>query len=141
MRKALISFAVLAIVCALPCAQFLSGCKPVSGFEEQYDISVYGYITEFNVPDSSSQNDIRVRLKGTIGESTAYSFDRIGVARTDSLFRIGVVGRETYKTGVVYQPKNNDFDTTVVLMTPRRGMHYIDILAAQGTFSDSTYVY
>lgn len=142
MKKVLISLSKTGLIAsALWAIQSSQGCTPVSGYEEAYDIAVYGYITQFDVPDSSAQNNIRVRLKGTIGESTAYRFDQIGYSQTDSLFRIAVIGRESFKTGVVYEPKNNDFDTTVVLTTPRKGMHYIDILAAQGTLHDSTFVY
>ncbi len=120
---------------------FVLGCDPVSVFEEEYDIAVLAYILAVEVPDSSSQNDIRVTLRGSIGESTAHSFDRINFARTDSVFRIAVWGRESYKPGVTYGPRKNDFDTTLVLTTPRKGMHYFDIIAAEGILKDSTFVY
>lgn len=125
-------------LCLLLC---LTGCDPVSVFEEEYDIAVLAYVLDFSVPDSSTQNNIPVTLRGTIGESTAYSFDRINVAQTDSVFRIGVWGRERYKTGVTYEPRSNNFDTTLVLTTPRKGLHFVEVVAAQGILRDSTVVY
>ena len=119
----------------------LADCDPVSLLEEEYDIAVLAYVLDFSVPDSSSQNNIPVTLRGTIGESTAYSFDPINFARTDSVFRIGVWGREKYKTGVLYEPRSSDFDTILVLTTPRKGLHYVDVIAAQGILRDSTFVY
>lgn len=132
-------FPLLAYVVLL--SHLLSGCKPSSLLEEEYDIAVLGYVLVFEVPDSSSSNNIRVLLQGTIGESTAYRFDRINIARTDSVFRIGVWGRESFKTGATYDPRENTFDTTLVLTSPRRGMHYFDVVAAQGVLRDSTFVY
>jgi hypothetical protein len=119
----------------------LAGCGRVTGYEEEYDQAVLAYIEYFSVPDSSGHDSILVSLRGTIGESTAFRFDRINVARTDSLFRIGVWGRETYKSTVVYPPVHVGIDTVLVLSTPLRGIHYIDIVAAQGVLRDSTTVY
>lgn len=142
MKQKRVSLVPVGLLTAAICVTlFVLGCNPVSVFEEEYDIAVLAYILVIEVPDSSSQNDIRVTLQGSIGESTAHSFDRINVARTDSVFRVAVWGRETFKTGATYEPRRNDFDTTLVLTSPRKGKHYFDIVAAQGILHDSTFVY
>lgn len=121
--------------------EMLEGCNPVSGYEENFDIAVLAFIEAFDVPDSSSQQSIRVMLKGSIGETTAFSFDRINFARTDTLFRIGVWGRQVEKAGVKYEQGHLGFDTTLVLTSPRSGKHYVEVVAAQGVLRDSTIVY
>jgi hypothetical protein len=142
MKKILARCSILCLVSSgIWTIQVFVSCSPVSPFEETYDVAVYALISEYSVPDSSTQNNILLHLKGSIGNSTAYRFDRIGISRTDSLFRVGVIGRETYKSGAVYQPRDNTFDTTIVLSTPRKGWHFIDILADQGTLHDSTLVF
>ena len=141
MKRTFMASIHLLAIAAVGLILALADCDPVSLLEEEYDIAVLAYVLDFSVPDSSSQNNIPVTLRGTIGESTAYSFDRINFARTDSVFRIGVWGREKYKTGVLYEPRSSDFDTILVLTTPRKGLHYVDVIAAQGILRDSTFVY
>lgn len=116
-------------------------CGPVSIHEEEYDVAVLAFVEYFNVPDSSTQQNIRVTLKGTFGETTAFRFDRINYVRTDSLFRIGVWGREVYKSGVQYPIQHVGIDTVLVLSTPLKGMHFVELVAAQGILRDSTTVY
>lgn len=142
MKQKRVSLVPVGLLTAAICVTlFVLGCNPVSVFEEEYDIAVLGYILSFDIADSSAQNNIRVKLAGSIGESTAYRFDRINIARTDSVFRVAVWGRETFKTGATYEPRRNDFDTTLVLTSPGKGMHYIDVVATQGILHDSTFVY
>jgi hypothetical protein len=140
-RRFILPVQLTLIAAGISLVHLSSGCNPVSILDEEYDVAVLAYILVVEVPDTSSQIDIRITLQGTIGESTAYRFDRINVAQTDSVFRIAVWGRETYKTGATYGPRNNDFDTTLVLTSPRKGMHYFDIVAAQGMLYDSTFVH
>ncbi len=80
-------------------------------------------------------------MKGSIGETTAFSFDRINYSRTDSLFLIAVWGRQVQKPGASYKTRHIGFDTTLVLTSPLTGKHYIDVVAAQGVLRDSTIVY
>ena len=132
---------VRAVIAGVLASAFIQSCGPVTGYEEEYDQAVLAYIEYFGVPDSSTQQSIRVSLKGTFGETTAFSFDRINVARSDSLFRIGVWGREVYKTGVQYAPKHVGIDTVLVLSTPLKGIHFVEVVTAQGILRDSTTVY
>ena len=129
---------VIAVVLASTLAQ---SCGPVTGYEEEYDQAVLAYIEYFGVPDSSTQQSIRVSLKGTFGETTAFRFDPINVVRTDILFRIGVWGREVYKSGVQYPTQHVGIDTVLVLNTPLKGIHFVEVGAAQGILRDSTIVY
>jgi hypothetical protein len=119
----------------------LQQCGQITAYEEEYDVAVLAFIEHFSVDDSVTQHSISVALKGTFGESTAFQFDRINVARSDTLFRIGVWGREAYKTGVVYPFKHVGIDTVLILSSPLKGLHYIDVIAAQGVLRDSTTVY
>ena len=110
-------------------------------FEEEQDIAVLGYVEFFNVPDSTQQQSIPVTIKGVFGESEAFRFDRINWSRTDSLILVAVWGRQIYKTGVSYPVRHVGFDTTITVTSTRRGFHFVDIRAAQGTLRDSTTVY
>ncbi|MEK9138170.1 MAG: hypothetical protein AAB393_13675, partial [Bacteroidota bacterium] len=132
---------VQTIVAAILASAFAQSCGPISSYEEEYDVAVLAFVEYFSVSDSSSQQSIPVSLKGSFGETTAFRFDRINVARTDSLFRIGVWGREIYKTGVQYDPKHVGIDTVLVLNTPLKGIHFVEVGAAQGILRDSTIVY
>jgi hypothetical protein len=129
---------IIAIVVVGALAQ---SCGRVAGYEEEYDVAVLAFIESFSVPDSTTQQSIPVSLKGTFGETTAFSFDRINIVRTDSLFRIGVWGREVYKTGVQYAPKHVGIDTVLILTTSLKGIHFVEVGAAQGILRDSTIVY
>lgn len=126
---------------AVVASALVLSCGPVSGFEEEYDVAILAFVEQFNVPDSSSQRSIPVSLRCTFGETTAFRFDRINVARTDSLFRIGVWGREVYKTGVQYPIQRVGIDTVLLLSSPLKGIHFVEVVAAQGTLRDSTIVY
>ncbi len=119
----------------------LSSCSPVVPYQEDINVAVLGYVEEFQVPDSCARNYIPVRLKGVIGESAAFSFDRINYAQTDSLFRIGVWGRQIQKTGVEYATIHVGFDTVLVLQTTKVGQYFIDVVAGNGLFRDTTYVH
>jgi len=133
-----IAQAIITVAIASSLAQ---SCGRVTGYEEEYDRAIPAFIELFSVPDSTTQGSIPVSLKGTFGETTAFSFDRINVVRTDSLFRIGVWGREVYKTGVQYAPKHVGIDTVLILTTPLKGIHFVEVGAAQGILRDSTIVY
>lgn len=129
------------VIAAVLASSLGQSCGPVTSYEEEYDQAILAYVEYFNVPDSSTQQSIRVSLKGTFGETTAFRFDRINVARTDSLYRIGVWGREVYKSGVQYPFQHVGIDTVLVLSTPLKGIHFVEVVAAQGVLRDSTIVY
>ena len=115
-------------------------CGPTDSYDE-YDYAVLAFVEYFNVPDSSSQQIVQLTLRGSFGESTAFHFDRINVVRTDSLFRVAAWGREVYRSGAQYPSQHVGLDTVLNLATPRKGLHYVDVVAAQGTLRDSTFVY
>lgn len=119
----------------------MQSCGQVSVYEEDYDRAVLLYVEYFNVPDSSTQQSIQVTIRGSFGGTSAFRFDRINTVRTDSLFIIAVWGRETYKSGAQYIPQDVRIDTVLVLNTPRKGLHLIDLVAAQGVLEDTTTVY
>lgn len=117
------------------------GCDRVNGFEESFDRAVLASVTTFDVADSTRADSIRVHLAGVIGLTTAFSFDRINVPRTDSLFRIGVWGRWRESSTKIYEPIPVIYDTTLLLQSPRLGRHYFEVFGADSTFLDSTFVY
>lgn len=132
---------IMTIVLLLtPLLLFAPGCGQVTGFQEEYDRAVLAYVEYFNVPDSSSQQ-IQVSIRGSFGGTAAFRFDRINTAQTDSLILIAAWGREVYKSGTSYPPQDVRIDTTLIVRTPRKGLHYIDLVAAQGVLRDSTTVY
>ncbi len=140
-------FAAAPMIRLLPSVAFallalggLTTCNRVSGYEESFDRAVLAAITTFEVADTCQADSIRIHLSGIIGESTAYSFERINAPRTDSLFQIGVWGRWRESTGQVYAPVTIVFDTNIVLQTQRFGMHFIRVFSPDSTFFDSTYV-
>ena len=133
-RSRTISLFVLAIALG-------QGCGPVSTYEEEYDRSILAYVDFFHVPDSSTRQTIQVTMRGSFGESSAFRFDRINIARTDTLFIIAAWGRETFRTGVQYSRQPVRIDTVLMLSTPLKGLHYVDLVAAQGVLRDSTNVY
>ena len=132
---------VRTIITVVLASAFAQSCGPVSGYEEEYDMAILAFVEYFSLPDSSTQQSIPVSLKCTFGETTAFRFDRINVARTDSLFRIGVWGREVYKSGVQYPIQRVGIDTVLLLSTPLKGIHFVEVVAAQGILRDSTIVY
>lgn len=119
---------------------FFVSCGPVSPYEEDIDVAVLAQIELFGVPDTTVQNNIPVRLKGIIGGTTAYRFDKINHLRQDSLFLIAVWGRYVQKTGVKYEIKDISFDTTIVLTTQLLGVHYVEIISSLGILTDTTFV-
>ena len=130
-----------AVAFALLAMSGLAACNRVDGYEESFDRAILAAVTTFEVADSSRTDSIRVHLAGIIGQSTAFSFDRINAPRTDSLFQIGVWGRWRESSGQVYELVNIVFDTTLVLQSPRLGMHFFRVFSPDTTLTDSTYVY
>lgn len=122
-------------------ALMLSACGLGTELEEHYEGYELATVDTFEVADSSLADSIRVRLAGTIGQTTAYSFDRIDFLRTDTLFQIAVWGKWRESSREEYVPAVNPFDTTLVFQSPLRGLHYIDVYASNGTLRDSTVVY
>jgi len=120
---------------------FLTSCEKTSGYEESFDRADLASVTTIEVADSTRNDSIRVHLAGVIGQSTAYSFDRINAPRTDSMFQIGVWGRWREFSGEVYLPVIVVFDTLLTLQSPRLGMHFIRVFSPDSTFFDSTFVY
>jgi hypothetical protein len=129
---------LLSVLLLISCAQ---GCGPVTVYEEEYDRAVLLYVDYFNVPDSSTQQSLRVTIRGSFGGTNAFRFDRINTVRTDSLFVIAVWGREVSTSGTQYTPQDVRIDTILSLNTPRKGLHLVNLLAAQGVLVDTTTVY
>lgn len=115
-------------------------CDRVEGYEESFDRAVLAAITTFELADTSRADSIRVHLAGILGQTTAYTFDRINAPRTDSLFQIGVWGRWRESSGEVYEPLIVVFDTTLVLQSQRLGVHFVRVFSPDSTYFDSTYV-
>lgn len=116
-------------------------CNPVSSYEETIDAPVLGFITDFQVPDTSYQTRIPVKLVGIFGGTSAFHFDRINTVQTDSLIQIGVWGRQVELPNVQYTPGDVVFDTTLILKSTRTGVHLIELFAANGIFVDTTMVF
>ncbi len=117
------------------------GCRPVSSFELNIDEPVLGFIVNFSVPDTTYHNNIPVHLSGIIGGSSAFHFDRINVIKTDTLIEMGVWGRQVQLNGVNYTPGDVTFDTTMIFQTTHLGTLFIEVIAANGIFVDTTTVY
>jgi hypothetical protein len=116
-------------------------CGPVTSYEEEHNLAVLLYVEYFNVPDSTTRANIPISLKGTFGETSAFRFDRINIVRNDSLFLIGAWGRQVYKTGATYPSQYIGIDTVLILTSPLTGVHYVEVIGAQGVLRDSTTVY
>jgi len=129
------------VVFGLLAASGLATCDRVSGYEESFDRAVLAAITTIEVADTSRADSIHIHLAGIIGQSTAYSFDRVNASRTDTLFQIGVWGRWKESSGQVYELLTVAFDTTLLLQSSRFGMHFLRVFSIDSTFVDSTYVY
>ena len=128
------------VSCSLVLSILVSACKPPTSTDQTIDRAVIAYISDFSVPDSVKQDSIAVTIKGTIGYTEDYSFDRINVSRTDSIFNIGVWGRQVYKSSINYAYRPVLVDTTLILSTPLHGKYYIELGAQQGVFVDTTFV-
>jgi hypothetical protein len=109
--------------------------------EEREEGIAVATVTVFEVADTSAADSIAVHLAGTIGTSSAYRFDHIDTTRTDSLFAIVVWGRWEELSNRVYPPNPPSFDTTLILQSPRLGLHYIDVYSSGSIRRDSTIVF
>jgi hypothetical protein len=118
-----------------------SGCGPVVN-EYNVDQPVLAFITEFRaIDDSSFRDNIRVEIKGRIGPTTAYSFERIAQQQTDSVYHFAVWGRHNESSKEQYTLKDILVDTIVTFQTQRLGMLYLVIYGSNTNFVDSTFVY
>jgi len=111
------------------------------GVDEYSEGFLLATVTTFEVPDSSLADSIHIHLAGTIGESSAYSFNRIDTARTGNLFQVAVWGQYKESSKEVYDPVPPSFDTSFVLRSPLQGLHYINVNSLGGLLRDSTTVY
>lgn len=111
------------------------------GIDEFTEGYILATVTTFEVADSSSADSINVHLAGTIGESTAYSFNRIDTAQTGTLFQIAVWGQYRESSKEVYEPTPFPFDTVLILRSTVQGMHHINVHSLAGILRDSTVVY
>ena len=111
------------------------------GLDETTEGFVLATVTTFELADSTSGDSIRVHLAGTIGESSAYSFNRIDTAKTATLFQIAVWGQYRESSKQVYTPVPPPFDTIVILPTTAQGLHHVNVHALGGILRDSTVVY
>jgi hypothetical protein len=121
-------------------AALVSSCGPVEN-EFSVDEATFPLVTMFEVADSSFRENIMLRIKATIGQTTAYSFDKIQWARRDSLFFVVVLGRHKESSKGYYELVDRKLDTTLVLQSPRLGMHIFLLDERNGNFIDSTFVY
>ncbi len=111
------------------------------GLDEVTEGFMLATVTTFELADSSSADSIRVHLAGTIGESSAFSFNRIDTAKTGTLFQIAVWGQYRESSKEAYIPIPPSFDTTVILRATTQGLHYVHVHALGGILRDSTVVY
>lgn len=111
------------------------------GIDDVTEGFILATVATFEVADSSSADSISVHLSGTIGESSAYSFNRIDTAQTGSLFQVAVWGQYRESSNEVYTPTPFPFDTVLVIRSTTQGMLYIDVHSLGGVLHDSTVVY
>lgn len=120
----------------------IPGCNPADS--EYYSISILADVHSLSVPDSSRHDDIRVRMTGGLGSSSAVSFERITVQTTDSSLQFAVYGRQVYDSGKRYDELDVKFDTTLVLSVPQP-LHgriwQFQLLGANQVLRDSSFVY
>lgn len=116
------------------------GCGPVEN-EFSIDESTYPPVTRFEVADSSFRENIRLSITANIGETTAYTFDRIVTGRRDTLFAVALLGRHKESSSGTYEPRLLLLDTVIVLQSPKLGMHYFELDPRNGGLVDSTFVY
>ncbi len=117
------------------------GCGPVEN-EFSIDEPTYPPVTRFEaVADSSFRETIRLRIVANIGQTTAYTFDKIVTARRDTLFLVAVLGRYMESSKSTYEPRQLLLDTVIVLQSPKLGMHYFELDPRNGGLVDSTFVY
>jgi hypothetical protein len=111
------------------------------GIDEVTEGFILATVTTFELADSSAADSILVHLAGTIGESSAYSFNRLDTAQTGTLFQIAVWGQYRESSKETYTPVPTPFDTVLVLHSSSPGMHYINVHHLAGILRDSTVVY
>ncbi len=131
-------FSKIFIVIAIFSIIVYSGCRPSTNYEES-DIAVLAFIEYFSVPDTCN-NVIPVYLRGIIGETTAYKFDRINIVKSDTLFQIAIWGRWVSKSNIRYDFKQVIVDTTLILTPSKNALHIIEVFASQGNLYDTTFV-
>ena len=126
------------------CISFLfvatNGCGPVEN-EFSIDEPTYPPVTRFEVADSSFRGNIHLSITANIGETTAYTFDRIATGQRDTLFAVAVLGRHKESSSGTYEPRLLVLDTIIVLQSPKLGMHYFELHPRNGGLVDSTFVY
>jgi hypothetical protein len=110
---------------------------------EYYSMSILAEVHSLSVPDSSRYNDIRVRMTGLLGTTSAVSFERITVQTADSSIELAVYGRQIYDSGKRYDVLDVKFDTTLVVSVPqpsRARLYAFRLLGANQILRDSSFV-
>lgn len=112
-------------------------------YDETLEYILLAEVTSLSVPDSSLHSNVRVRVAGILGSTTAYSFEQVVWERTESLVEIAVFARQVERSRTSYEYRDILFDTTLVFvfMPADTGLRYFRARGSAGSAEDSTVVY